>query len=156
MAGPPTVLMTVLHLETGHVLAAVSAGAAAPTVDELTGDEHLTVRLPDPSLQVEVGPELLTAIQVPVDDDVLDRPQYYQLVDGVPQLSLTTGPEDLTSATPLGPAGTPCLSLWQAGDELEVVREVLNASGAPPTGTTPPGGTHRLVACKGAPLVYDS
>jgi hypothetical protein len=46
------------------------------------------------------------------------------------------------------------VSLWQAGDELEVTEDTLDANGQP-TGTAPPGATGRLLACEGQPLAFE-
>jgi hypothetical protein len=143
--------MVVLHLTTGQVLAAVAAGARTPTVDELTGGTALHVRTPAGT--VEVTPELLTATTVAQDSDVLTRPTSFRVTTGVPPLTLTSVLASLPTAA-IGAAGAACLSLWQAGDELEVVHDTLDSVGKLPTGTKPPGATHRLVAPQGGSLYY--
>jgi hypothetical protein len=148
--------MVVLHVSTGHVLAAVAAGARTPTVEDLTGDAFLAVRLQDGSI-VRVTADLLTATTVARDNDVLTRPTSFRVDDGVPPISQVGRPKSLASAGSLGAAGDECVSLWQAGDQLEVVREPLDANGAPsPATAAPPGATHRLILCKGNPLVYET
>ena len=142
--------MTLLHLSTGHVVSAVAAGKLAPTVDELTGGTAIAVRIPGKF--VFVTKEVLKATAAVLDTDVLTRPTAYRVVDGVPPVSFA-GAMAALGATNLGTAGTKCLCLWQAGDELEVVEDVLGATGQP-TVATPPGATHRLIACAGKPLFY--
>jgi hypothetical protein len=101
-----------------------------------------------------VTKDLLKATRVPLDIDVLTRPTAYRVADGVPPVSFVGRVALLSSIAKLGPAGTKCLSLWQAGDEVEPVEETLDATGTPLLGP-PPGATHRLVACPGQPLLYD-
>jgi hypothetical protein len=144
--------MTLLHLSTGHVVSAVAAGKLAPTVDDLTGGTALAVRVGDKL--VLVTKELLKATPAVLDTDVLTRPTAYRVVAGVPPVSFV-GRMATLAATNLGAAGTKCLSLWQAGDELEVVEDVLDSSGKPSL-PKPPGATHRLVACAGKRLVYET
>jgi hypothetical protein len=156
MAAATPQTMTVLHLETGHVLASVSAGTRQPTVEELTGGSHLAVRLPNSQEQVLVTSDLLTAATVALDDDVLGRPLDYRVVDAVPPLAFGGPPTNLTPTTVKinAPEGTPCLSLWQVGDQLETSRDKLDANQRP-GGVTPSGATHRLVAVEGVPLAYE-
>ncbi len=149
MSGPQ---MTVLHLSTGNVLAAVAAGALTPTVDDLTGGEVLVVRLPT-GATIAVTPQLLTAVAVARDDDVLTRPTAFRVDQGVPPVTAIGPMALLSSVSRLGDQGAECLSLWQAGDQLEVVRETLDSTGKP-TAAKPPGATHRIAACKGSPLTY--
>jgi hypothetical protein len=147
--------MVVLHLTTGQVLAAVAAGARTPTVEDLTGGTSLHVRTPDGT--VEVTAELLTSTTVARDADVLTRPTSFRVTSGVPPVTLTSALTSLpASTTAIGAAGAECLSLWQAGDELEVVHDTLDNDGKLPTGTRPPGATHRLVAPHGGSLYHDS
>jgi hypothetical protein len=148
----PTPMMTVLSVETGHVLSVVVAGALAPTVDDLTGGSHLAVRVPvgEP---VRVTPALLTAERVPRRDDVLADPRAYQMVDGEPAW---LGPPTIDAATTnLGAEGTACLVLWQVGDTLVEVRTVLNGAGRPVVGE-PPGAGAGLILLRGVPLVTAS
>jgi hypothetical protein len=143
--------MVVLHLTTGQVVAAVAAGARTPTVEELTGGTSLHVRTPVGT--VKVTPELLTSTTVARDADVLTRPTSFRVTGGVPPVTLTSALKSLL-ADPIGAAGAECLSLWQAGDELEVVHDTLDNGGVLPAGTKPPGATHRLVAPQGGSLYY--
>jgi len=142
--------MTLLHLSTGHVVSAVAAGKLAPTVDDLTGGKAIAVRVEDKFVLVTA--DLLEAKVAPVDTDVLTRPTAYRVVDGIPPVSFA-GRMDALPTTPLGPEGTKCLSLWQAGDELEPVADLLDSNGQPSV-DQPPGATHRLFACPGQPLLY--
>ena len=144
--------MTLLHLSTGHIVSAVAAGKLEPTVEVLTGGKSIAVR-PN-GKTVFVTKELLKATLAPVDTDVLTRPTAYRVVDGVPAVSFVGRIAALSGIASLGPAGTKCLSLWQAGDELEPVEETLDATGQPKV-AQPPGATHRLIACTGQPLLYD-
>ena len=153
MATTPTLLMSVLHLSTGHVLAAFSAGPAQPTAQDVTGGAYLAVRFPATNDLLTVTPDLLTMVSVPLDEDVLDRPQHFRVVDGVPPLSYVGTPAALPAGLGAPPA-TPCLSLWQVGDELEVVTEVLDSSGNLGA-DKPPGAQYRIVACKDRVLYFD-
>jgi hypothetical protein len=160
MAPTATPMMTVLHLELGHVLAAVSSGSQTVTVADVTGGTYLAVRVPGSPLQVNVTAELLTATLLPLDDDVLNRPLEHLVRTVVPKLISVGEPTELDRATPVGTQqinaaeNTKVLSLWQAGDELEVSEDTLNKDGYP-VGNPPLGATHRLVACPGQPLAYE-
>jgi hypothetical protein len=156
MAPTTTPTMTVLHLESGHILAAVSSGSrtVTVTVTDLTGGKHLAVRLPGSgSAQINVTAELLTAKSVPLDDDVLSRPLEFQVSQGSPAVTFTGKPIAWTTGTKIGSAGQAVVSLWQAGDQLEVARGVLDANGHT-TGTVPPGATHGLLVVADEPLAY--
>jgi hypothetical protein len=150
--------MVVLHLPTGHVLAAVAAGPLKPTVDDLTGGTALPVRLPGGE-QVAITGDLLTATAAARDLDVLTRPTSFRIGDGVPPITVAGAMEDLyTSAhvvKKVGDQGDDCTSFWQAGDQLEVVKETLGLTGQP-AAPAPPGATQRLVACKDSPLYYET
>jgi hypothetical protein len=141
-------MMTVLHVETGHVLAAITAGSAAPAVEDLTGGAYLSVRVPghDP---VRVPPGLLTAVRVPRQDGVLDDPRSYQVLDGQP--AWLGPPRPLSTSVSLGAEGVSCLSLWQVGNQLVEIRTTLDAGGKPLVGK-PPGADGGLVLCKGVAL----
>lgn len=143
--------MVVLHLSTGQVLASVAAGSRTPTADELTGGTALHVRTPAGT--VEVTPELLTATTVASDGDVLTRPTSFRVTSGVPPVTLTNALTSLPQSA-IGAPSAACLSLWQAGGELEVVRETLDSSGMLPAGARPAGATHRLVAPQDGSLYY--
>jgi hypothetical protein len=143
--------MTLLHLSTGHIVSAVAAGKLSPTVDDLTGGKAIAVRVED-KLVLVTG-DLLKAKVAPLDTDVLTRPTAYRVVDGIPPVSFAGRMDALDTTTPLGTEGTKCLSLWQAGDELEPVADVLDSDGQPSV-DQPPGATHRLFACPGQPLLY--
>jgi hypothetical protein len=156
MAPTITPTMTVLHLESGHVLAAAASGSRTVTVADLTGGTYLAVRLPGSrGAAVNVPAELLTAATVPLDDDVLSRPLEYLVGTGVPALTFGGRPINLgpTSAKIDAPDGTAVTSLWRVGDELEVAHSTLD--GGRPEGGRPTGASHRLVACRGEPLAYE-
>jgi len=157
MAQPAAAMMTVLHLETGHVLAAASSGARTVTVDDLTGKKFLSVRLPDSTAQVNVTANLLTAATFELDEDVLGSPLAYRVDASLPTLAFGGLPTEVdTGANPQklinAPDGTAALSLWQVGDQLEVGRSVLK--GGTPDATDPAGTVGQLVACAGEPLAY--
>lgn len=147
---PPT--MVVLHLSTGHVLAAAAVPELVPTAAALTGGTHLAVRVLTTGAVVRVTTDLLTELSVTRDDDVLSRPTSFRVVKAVPPLS-EMGPPTALPANPVGSPGAEVLSLWQVGSHLEVVRDTLDPAGNL-TPTTPPGGVLRLVAVPGKPLHY--
>jgi hypothetical protein len=159
MATGTTPTMTVLHLEGGNVLGAATTGSRKVTVADLTGSaQHLAVRLPDPTDIVKVPADLLTATEVPRDDDVLSRPWDYRLGSGTPALTYVGAPIDLKAAaapnTLPAAVGSKVVSIWQTADDVEVVEGVVDAT-LGPTGNTPPGATHRLVACLTGPLAFE-
>jgi hypothetical protein len=151
MATPTPLLATVLHLETGHVLAAVSSsGGLEPTLEELTAGDHLRVRFAGTPGFVNVPSSALTAIKVTVTEDVLDHPQHYVVGTGNPPL--TFGPEpvlngDVSSAA----VGKQAIVVWQAGSDSIVASGPIGPGPEPP-GPLPPGGTHRLLAYADGPL----
>lgn len=160
MATGTTPTMTVLHLEGGQVLAAATTGSREVTVADLTGSgQHLAVRLPDSTDVVKVPADLLTAAEVPRDEDVLSRPWDFRLGAGTPALTFVGAPIDLTATPPANtlPAavGSKVVSIWQTADDVEVVEGVVDATTLGPTGNTPPGATHRLVACVTGPLAFE-
>jgi hypothetical protein len=167
MAQTTTPNMTVLHLETGHVLAAAASGIREFTVEQLTGGTYLSVRLPiDPvgaaPALVNVTPDLLTAKSYALDDDVLSRPWEYRVDESLPVLTFGGTPLDLDAAAPGGPAGTKvtfaatdgtaALTLWQVGDDVEIGRSVLK--NGIPDAPDPAGWEFELVACAREPLGY--
>jgi hypothetical protein len=145
--------MTVLHLETGHVVAAATCGPRDLTVDDLTGGDYVAVRLPDSVKRVNVAANLLTAAAYERDDDVLSNPLAYRVDANLPVLVFGGTPTNLTGGHITAPAGTATLSLWQVGNQLEVGRSVLDNSGQP-EGTSPTGTTAQIVVCAGEPLAY--
>jgi hypothetical protein len=143
--------MTVLHLETGHVLAVAAAGTREFTVEELTGGTHVSVRLPKSTGQVDVPSTLLTAASYQLDDDVLNRPLEYRVDASLPTLAFAGEPIDLGSAVINAPDGKATLSIWRVGDQTEVGRGVT--SNGLPDGPDPQAA-HQIVACEGEPLAY--
>jgi hypothetical protein len=150
---------TVISLKhTGHVLAAVAAGGAKPTIEQLTGKDdgadepgHLRVRIPGATGFVNVPIDQLEATRLPVADDVLERPQSFFLGQGVQPLQEGTAPQYSTGTVSAGTAGKKVVVVWQTPDESIVVEGILDGSGNPPS-TQPTGATHQLVAYVDGPL----
>jgi hypothetical protein len=156
MASTETPKMTVLHLETGHVVGAATCGKRDLTVEDLTGGKFLAVRMPKTNDQVNITPDLLTAASYARDDDVLERPLEYRVDPNLPTLLFAGVPIDLTSTTDPhvidAPDGTPVLSLWQVQDHLEVSRSVLDTG--QPDGDPPLLVDAQIHLCAGEPLAY--
>lgn len=156
MVQTATRTMTVLHLETGHLLAAASSGSRALTVDDLTGGTYLAVRLPGSTDQVNVSANLLTAAVYELDDEVLSHPLEHRVDPSLPTLTFGGVPIDLNATGGAGkitaPDGTAVLSLWQVAGQLEVGRSVL--LGGKPDAPDPAGTTAQIVVCAGEPLAY--
>jgi hypothetical protein len=153
MATAPPLFATVLHLKTGHVLAAVSSAGLKPTLDDLTVAEHLRVRFPGTSGFVNVPNSLLTATWTAVTTaDVLDRPQHYVL--GADKSLL--GPKDpaFQKGFPPGDAAKEAIVVWQAGSQSHTITGPLGTVALP--GSVPVGATHRLVVYAGSPLHLDT
>jgi len=122
---------TVIHLDTGHVLAAVSSVGAEPKLEDLTAKDHLPVRFPGTSHIIDVPTSVLTATRVALSagtDSVLDRPQHYVLA-GDATLSAADPPEfDSPVKTE---AGKKYVIVWQMGDGSLFQEGELDA-GLPP------------------------
>jgi len=146
---------TVLHLTTtGHVLAVVSSGALAPTLEQLTADGHVRVRFPGTTTFVNVSSDMLTAKRMAITPDVLDRAQWYVLGSGAVPLQLGSAP---TVGAPSGDPGKKCVLVWQGPETSFAEEAVLDAAGDPPAKTEgPPGATARLVACEGGDLFLET
>jgi hypothetical protein len=142
--------MAVLHLSTGHVVGAVALGDRVPTVAEATGAAHVTVR-PSAGLTVRVPAEILTALPVPTDPDVLTRPTHYAVTKAVPPVAWMGAPRS-GDAVPAKP-GREVLSIWDGGTRPEVALQSLDKDGNVPQ-DSPPGATHRLIAVAGEPLMH--
>jgi hypothetical protein len=150
MAAPGPMFTTIIHLATGHVLAAVSSGGLEPTLEELTAADHVRVRFPGGPGFVNVPSSALTAIRVGASADVLDRSQHYIVGTGNPPLTLGEAP--VFNVTVLSDVKDKhAVVVWQAGGDSIVASGPLGANGEPP-GTRPPGATHWLLAFEGAPL----
>jgi hypothetical protein len=150
MPAPAPLFATVMHLETGHVLAAVSSGGLEPTLEELTAGDHLRVRFPGKPGFVNVPLAALTAARVAVTADVLDRPQFYVLGTGKPSLTFGPGPVfnvDLEEQA----KNKQAIVVWQAGSNAIVASGLIGPGREPPS-PRPPGATHELVAYAGGPL----
>jgi hypothetical protein len=144
--------MAVLHLPTGHVVGAITAGGEVPTVAQASGGEHVSVRIPGGKV-VRVPAEVLTVTDVPADADVLIRPTHYAVTKAVPPVAWAGQPR-AKAAVP-SKAGQEVLSIWDGGTQPEIARETLSATGTAPTGA-PPGATHRLLAVAGEALMYET
>jgi hypothetical protein len=153
-----TTFATVLHLSTGHVLAAVSSGSFEPKVEQLTADDHLVVRYFGPDARVEVPASLLTAVRVAADEDLLDRPHSYVATTGTPPVVLGLAPVEVpATAMPPGPAAAKCVIVWQMPDGTDVSNTPLNAAGQPlPKSAAPAGSTHRLIAWETGPVILET
>jgi hypothetical protein len=140
---------TVLHLSTGHVLAAVTSVGLEPTLEQVTGEDSVRVRIPDDPGFVNVPTSALTATRLAVTADVLDRAQHYIVSSG----TLILGADPVIGAA-LGtapPADTEAVAVWQDGSDSVVAEgPVIGNTGLP--GEPPPGATHQLLAAEGFPL----
>jgi hypothetical protein len=154
MAAKP-LFATVVHLTpTGHVLAVVTSGSLQPTVEDLTANDHLRVRVPGFSEYVNVPTALLTATRVTITSDVLQRPLWYVFGDGAVPLTLGMEPK-YNTAIPSGgttAAGKKYVLVWQTAGDPVAEDSVLDGSGNLPSTTAPPGATAKLVAWEGGPL----
>jgi hypothetical protein len=144
--------MLVVHLATGHVLGAITAGRHVPSVVQAAGGSHVAVRIANDRI-VRVPAELLTGLVARADKDVLTRPTHYQVTDATPPVSWNGKPKML-EPVPSKP-GREALSIWDGGKEPEIARQSLDNTGALPSNAGPPGATHRLVAVAGEPLMYE-
>jgi hypothetical protein len=144
--------MAVLHLAPGQVVGAVAVGGRVPTVAEATGGRHVLVRIADQDLEVRVPDELLTALPVEYDADVLARPTCYRVSDAAPPVAWA-GPPTAWGTT-LSKAGREALIIWDGGADPEIARESLDEAGVLHA-TEPPGQTRRLIAIDDEPLRYD-
>jgi hypothetical protein len=140
---------TVLHLSTGHVLAAIASVGLEPTLEQVTGEDGVRVRFPNDPGFVNVPMSALTATRLAVTADALDRAQNYAVSSGT--LVLGDRPEvGAPASTP--PADTDAVVVWQDGEESVVVTGKIQGTTGEPPGEPPPGATHQLLAAKGFPL----
>jgi hypothetical protein len=146
--------MAVLHLAPGQVVGAVAVGGRVPTVAEVTGGSHVLVRIVTQTqvLEVRVPDDLLTALPVEYDADVLAQPTSYRVSDAAPPVAWAGGPTEWD--TTLAKAGREALLIWDGGADPEIARESVDAAGdlAAPA---PPGQTRHLVAIEDEPLRYE-
>jgi hypothetical protein len=150
---PPigTSFATIVHLQTGHVLAAVTSGSLEPTLADLTADEHLRVTLPGTAEFVDVPIALLAATRLAVGPDVLDRAQNY-VVDVKSPTPITPSADPLLNAAePLAPEETEAIVVWQDDDGPVAASGPLGIGNAL-YATAPPGAKTRLLAITGRPL----
>jgi len=140
--------MAVLHLSTGHVVAAMTIGRRVPTVADVTGGEHIVVRIPGGRV-VRVPAELLTGLAAPVREDVLARPTDFLVTNATPNWR---GKLTAWVNLPSKP-GSEALSIWDGGAEPVFAWQSLDNTGKLPPGH-PAGTTHRLVAVAGERLMY--
>ena len=150
MAAPVQMFATVLYLETGHVLTAVSVGGAERTIEELTGEDGVRVRIPDSTGFVKVPTSALTAKRVAVTADVFDRAMNWMVGTGSQPLRLGSDPVFGTPTSP-GSPGKKAVVVWQDGEDSVVLSGVLGSGGSAP-GTPPPGATHQLLAWEDGPI----
>jgi hypothetical protein len=148
---------TVLHLTaTGHVLAVVACGELRPTVEQLTADGRLRVRVPDSAKYVDVPADALTATRLGVTEDVLDHPLWYAVGTGAAPLTLAGEPQIGPSVTVVkGTAGKKVVVVWQGDDESFVEAGVLDSAGDAPN-EAPTGAVAKLVAYEDGRLYLDS
>lgn len=150
MAISPPLFATVIHLPTGHVLAAVSSAGLEPALEDLTAAEHVRVRFPGKPGFVNVPLSVLATVRVAVTADMLDRPQYYVLGAGNPPLTLGLAPV-IEEAVAAGDPGRQAIVVWQVGTKSIVSKGPLGTNGDLP-GSPPSGATHRLVVYQEGPL----
>jgi hypothetical protein len=150
MPAPAPLFATVMHLPTGHVLAAVSSGDLEPTLEELTAGDHLRVRFPGKPGFINVPLAALTAARVGVTADVLDRPQFYVLGTGKPSLTFGAAPLFNTKLEDQA-KNKQAIVVWQAGSDAIVASGLIGPGRELPS-SPPPGATHELVAYAGGPL----
>jgi hypothetical protein len=150
MAAPATQLATLIHLETGHVLAAVTAVGAKPSVGDLIGD-FLPVRIPGTDSVVNVPAARLTAASVAVIADVLDRPQSYQLSAGNPLRHLNV-PAITTVGLSKTDQGERAVAVWQVGDESFSASGTVDVNGRLPGEDLSKDAPCQLVAVDGQAL----
>jgi hypothetical protein len=145
----PSPSMSVLHLDTGHVVAAAAVDGAPVTVDSLTGGTHIAVRIATDKV-VTVPAVMLTVTSTDRDHDVLAAPTSYRVVDAAPRVSFVGGP----TALPATVTGTPAqevVAVWQVGPGVEVTRVQPAADGSV-TVVKPAMASHGIVAVPGQPL----
>lgn len=149
MTGPPPT-MAVLHLDTGHVVAAAAADGAPETVESLTGGTHVAVLIA-PGKVVEVPGSMLTATSIERDHDVLAAPTSYLVVAAPPRLSFVGGPTTMPGPPVVGTPGREAVVIWQVGPRAEVTRVPPAADGSVSV-TKPTMASHGLVAVPGLPI----
>ncbi len=123
-----TQMMTVLHLETGHIVATVSGAADGATVAELVGDDGLRRSYSADRHLVDVPTDLLTATRLPFNRDVVDGPQVFRVQDG--QAVFVAG--GLQTVAPTGAAGDAALVIAQTAAGPVAHRVVAGVGGAVP------------------------
>jgi hypothetical protein len=156
MFSPAAKFATVLHLTTGHVLAAISSVGPEPKLEDVTGTGHVRVRMPAREGFVNVPVALLTATRVAVNPDnaaVLDRPQHYDLLTGTPPPLGLRGPPKLDAPIKdVKYAGAKAIVVWQVGDVAVVEEDVKLSESGELDAKAPNGTTLALVAIDGGPL----
>ena len=158
MAAKPLFGTVVYLTATGHVLASVTSGAREPTVQDLTGADHLRVRVPNQAAYVNVSLALLSAERIEVTQHVLDTPHWYLFNGGTVPLSLGLEPK-YDAALPAGggavAANKKLVVVWQTPDAAIPEDSALDAAGDLPTLTAPPGANARLTAWEGGALYVE-
>jgi len=145
-------LASVIHLKTGHVLAAVTAAGLAPTLDDLTGGKAVRVRLPGTDGYVDVPASILAAARISLKtEDVLDHPHDYVVSPGGQALE-RAGENAQDDAE-----GMPAVFVWrvEANGVSESIFDLdpkpLKKDGELPR-AQPPGARQLLLAYAGGPL----
>jgi hypothetical protein len=146
-----TQFATVIHLSTGHVLAAVAPVGVEPSLDTLTAG-HLRVRVPGTDLHIKVPSTNLKATRVAMTmGNLLDQSLYFAV-----KLSQTDPPTltflgEPTGTRPTGVDGKDVVMAWQDGDKVPVTEGKVGPSDAYPK-AAPAGATVELVAVADKPL----
>jgi hypothetical protein len=144
---------TLIHLKTGHVLAAASVVGAEPKLEDLTAGDHLPVRFPGTSDIIDVPILALTATRVALSADtasVLDRPQYYVLGG---DLKLSAPEPPMVDSKPKNvTAGEKYVVVWRVGDESFVQDGELEDAKPP---APPTEAKYQLFVYESSPLYLD-
>lgn len=144
-------MMTVLHLETGHIVAAVSGVAEDSTVEDLVGDDGLSVALGTGRIRVRIPTNALEVTQLPFDARVLDGQGIFRVLDE----SVVTVSDNLpTALTPpfaeltVGEIGVVIFATMN-GPVVERLEVPASKQLLPLTIVPPVGATAELIALPG-------
>jgi hypothetical protein len=147
----PARFATIIHLKTGHVLAAVTVAGAEPGLDDLTAGRAVRVRQPGTDGYVDVPASILVASRIALrNEDVLDHPHAYVLGSSGQLEQANRTPRDRSE-------GRLAVVVWRV--EADGVSESVFDPEPGPLGddgalwrSTPPGATQELLAYVGGPL----